>query len=91
MGVMRNGKQNVLTITEKRILNEFYTHGSVHRKSTLIIVFRQDATYLNYVLVLKAACFTDCSQSIPEAVITAVPAAGDGCQHPKHVELPTEM
>jgi len=29
-------------------------------------------------------------QSIPEAVITAVPAP-DGCQHPKHVEMPTEM
>jgi len=24
-------------------------------------------------------------------VITAVPAADDGCQHPKHVELPTKM
>ena len=35
--------------------------------------------------------FTHCSQSIPEAAITAVPAADDGCQHPKHVELPTEM
>jgi len=23
--------------------------------------------------------------------ITAVPAPDDGCQHPKHVELPTEM
>jgi len=30
------------------------------------------------------------SQSIPEAVITAVPAPDDGCQHPKHVELPAE-
>jgi len=30
-------------------------------------------------------------QSIPEAVITAVQAPDDGCQHPKHVELPTEM
>jgi len=28
---------------------------------------------------------------IPEAVITAVPAPDDGCQHPKHVELPTEI
>ena len=35
--------------------------------------------------------FTHCSQSIPEAVITAVPAADDGRQQPKHVELPTEM
>ena len=26
-----------------------------------------------------------------EAVITAVPAPDDWCQHPKHVELPTEM
>ena len=30
-------------------------------------------------------------QSIPESVITAVPAPDDGCQHPKHVELPAEM
>ena len=27
----------------------------------------------------------------PEAVITVVRAPDDGCQHPKHVELPTEM
>ena len=46
---------------------------------------------LNYTLVLIATYFTHCSQSIPEAVITAVPAPDDGCQQPKHVELPTEM
>jgi len=28
---------------------------------------------------------------VPEAVITAVPAADDGRQHPKHVALSTEM
>jgi len=28
---------------------------------------------------------------VPEAVITAVPAPDGGCQHPKHVELPTEI
>jgi len=28
---------------------------------------------------------------MPAAVITAVPAADGGCQHQKHVELPTEM
>jgi len=28
---------------------------------------------------------------VPEAVITAVPAPDDGCQQPKHVELPTVM
>jgi len=28
---------------------------------------------------------------VPEAVITVVRAPDDGCQHPKHVELPTEM
>jgi len=28
---------------------------------------------------------------VPEAVITTVPAPDGGCQHPKHVELPTEM
>ena len=26
-----------------------------------------------------------------EVVITVVRAPDDGCQHPKHVELPTEM
>ena len=30
-------------------------------------------------------------KSIPEAVITVVRAPDDGCQHPKLVELPTEM
>ena len=35
------------------------------------------------------AYLTHCSQSIPEAVITAVRTADDGCQQPKHVELPT--
>ena len=46
---------------------------------------------LNYILVLIRAYFTHCSQSTPEAVITAVPAPDDGCQHLKHVELPTDM
>jgi len=46
---------------------------------------------LNYTLVLTAAYFTHCSQSIPEALITAVPAPDGGCQHWKHVELHTEM
>jgi len=46
---------------------------------------------LNFTLVLIARYFTHCSQSIPEAVITAVPAADDGCQQPKHVELPKGM
>jgi len=31
------------------------------------------------------------SWPVPEAVITAEPAPEDGCQHLKHVELPTEM
>jgi len=30
-------------------------------------------------------------ESIPEAVITVVRAPDDGCQQPKHVELPTEI
>ena len=42
-------------------------------------------------LVLIASHFTHCSQSIPETVITAVPARDDWCQGPKHVEMPTEM
>jgi len=42
-------------------------------------------------LVLIAAYFTHCSQSISEAVFTAVLAPDVGCQHPKHLELPTEM
>jgi len=28
---------------------------------------------------------------VPEAVITVVRAPDDGCQHPKHVELSTDM
>jgi len=28
---------------------------------------------------------------MPEAVITVARAPDDGCQHPKHAELPTEM
>jgi hypothetical protein len=28
---------------------------------------------------------------VPEAVITVVRAADDGCQHLKHVDLPTEI
>ena len=31
------------------------------------------------------------SWPVPEAVITVVRAPDDGCQHPKHVELPTEI
>ena len=81
----------MLTINENRILIEFHKHGSVHRESNLILVFQQDANYLNYTFVLIETYFTHCSQPIPEAVITAVPAPDDGCQHLKHVELPTEM
>ena len=40
---------------------------------------------------LTAALFKHYSQATPEAVITAVSAPDDGCQQPKHVELPTEM
>jgi len=29
--------------------------------------------------------------SIPEAVLLVEHAPDDGCQHPKHVQLPTEM
>ena len=46
---------------------------------------------IQFITFLYAAYFTHCSQSITQAVITAVPAHDDGCQHPKHVELPTEM
>jgi len=28
---------------------------------------------------------------VPEAVITVVRAPDDECQHPKHVEMPTEI
>jgi len=28
---------------------------------------------------------------VPEDVVTVVRAPDDGCQHPKHVELSTEM
>jgi len=49
---------------------------------------RNQSRILNYTLVLIAAHFTHCK---PEAVITAVAAADDGCQQPKHVERRTEM
>ena len=45
----------------------------------------------NYILVLVVAYFIHCIQSIPEAVITVVPAPDNGCQLPKHIELLTEM
>ena len=44
---------------------------------------------LNYILV--AVHFIHCRWPVPEIVTTVVPAPDDGCQHPKHVELPTEM
>jgi len=44
-----------------------------------------------YISVLVAAYFIHCSQSIPEAVVTVVRAPDDGCQHPKSVQLPTEI
>jgi hypothetical protein len=50
-----------------------------------------ESRILNYTLVLIAAYCTHFSKSIPEAVLTVVRAPDDGCQHPKHVELPTEM
>ena len=54
---------------------------------------QQDATYSVYSIsvVLATAYFIHCSCPIPEAVITVVRAPDDGCQHPKHVELPTQI
>jgi len=48
-------------------------------------------TYTRIVFSINRSVFYSFRKSIPEAVITAVPAPDDGCQHPKHVELPTEM
>ena len=48
-------------------------------------------TNIYYRLVLVAAYFIHCSYSITEAVITVVRAPDDWYQHPKHVELPTEI
>jgi len=44
---------------------------------------------LNYILV--EAYSIHFSWPVPEAVITVVRAPDDECQHPKHVELPTEI
>ena len=61
----------------------------------MLVIYQYDLKfyigYVGYISVLIAVYFIHCSQSIPEAVITAIPAPDDGCQHPKHVELPTEM
>ena len=47
--------------------------------------------YIQSVLKFKNIIPAPKGQSIPEAVITAVPAPDDGCQYPKHVELTTEI
>ena len=39
--------------------------------------------------MVKSSIFKYVQQNVK--YITAVPAPDDGCQHPKHVELPTEM
>ena len=66
----------------------------MHRESNLITV-QQDATYsVYYISVGSSTCF-ECrhpSSGAGTAVITVVRRAPDeGCQHTKHVELPTEM
>ena len=69
----------------------------MHRESNSITV-QEDATYSVYCIsVGSSTCFgcrhpsSGARKSIPEAVITVVRAADDVCQHPKHVELPTEI
>jgi len=52
--------------------------------------------YYHPLSLLRSNSATRADGSIPgwpvsEAVITAVRAPDDGCQHPKHAELPTEM
>ena len=47
--------------------------------------------WLTAMNILVAVYFIHCSWPILEAVITVVRAPYDGCQHPKHAELPTEM
>jgi len=47
-------------------------------KSSILKLFK--TKYIKYII-----------KSIPETVFTVVRGPDDGCQHPKHVELPTGM
>jgi len=64
----------------------------VDRESNLVIV-QQDAT----VIILLYFCrqlymFRVLTpRPVPEAVSAVVRAPDDGCQHPKHVELPKDI
>jgi hypothetical protein len=64
----------------------------VQRESNLIIV-QQDATVFSLLYFCRQLYMFRVltPRPLPEAVITVVRASDDGCQHPKRVELPTEI
>jgi len=64
---------------------------SVLNKFVITDVKKVHSIQISFNLIIIKLNSIHCSQSIPEAVITAVPAPDDGCQQSKHVELPTEM
>jgi len=71
----------------------FYIHVSVHRESNLIIA-QQDATVFSLLYFCRQLYMFRVltpSSGAGTAVITAVRAPDDGCQHPKHLELRTEI
>ena len=61
----------------------------MHRESNLITV-QQDANILSLLYSCKELYMFRVLTSIIESLLF-VRAPNDGCQNPKHVELPTEM
>jgi len=57
----------------------------------MLPVCDKDEVELQFHLILVGTEQRELMVVYPKAVITAVPAPDDGCQHPKHVELPTEI
>ena len=65
--------------------SEFYIHGSMHRESNLITV-QQDVTVFSLLYFCRQLYMFRVL-----TLLTTVRAPDDGCQHLKHVELPTEI
>ena len=74
-----HGPMNIKFIDTKQA-KELYQVKNIKRK-----------LYITNAAIWYNQTYSRPSWPVPEAVITAVPAPGDGGQQPKHVELYTEM
>jgi len=54
-------------------------------------IFKYVQQNIKYITIYIYIYIRNLGSSMPEAVVAVVRAPDDGCQHPKHVQLPTRI